>query len=265
MNHPLLRQYISKDSNFYTEGFDFIFDKFIIPSVHVERDDKHIICVSCMKGCPIGCIFCASGENFFGTLNKTQIYTMVSEILKFISNDKKEILLSFMGAGEPLLNTLNVVESIDMIKDKVDRIAISTSGVGISNLHKFDLDNIKIQLSVHSVNNLQRKKIMSGIELEKIMEEISILDIKKIDYNFSFIEHLNDNIETCNEIVDWCNKWGIKRIKVNKFHSQMGLKESYKKRYIVDIIKQSGIDVEEYETDGEDINVSCGQMKIRGI
>ncbi len=263
MLNNLLRKFVSESSIYPTIGFDFLFDNLIIPAVHVERKEKHIICVSCMKGCPIGCKFCSSGKNYFGLLDKRQIYTMVYNILKYIPNNKKDVLLSFMGAGEPSLNSSNIIKSIEKIDNMVDRFAISTSGVGISTLSEFDIKNMKIQLSVHSVNDVQRKRMIPSVKLDEIMSEISKMNNVKIDYNFIFIKNLNDNKEIYNEIINWCDKWGIEKIKVNKFHPQNGYIESQNKNYIIEKIKYSGIIVEEYETDGADINVSCGQMKVR--
>lgn len=257
------RTLISKDSKYPTIGFEFLIDGHIIPAVVVEREEKHIICVSCMMGCPMGCVFCSSGDNYYGNLSDEQIYRMTLELMKCIPCDNKDILLSFMGAGEPMMNPVNVERSIKKIGESIERIAISTSGIFLSNLYMFDLEKIKLQLSVHSVNDVQRKNIIFRPKIEKIMNDLSKFNIKKIDYNFVFVDGLNDTEGTHNDIISWCDRWNIKGIKVNKFHPQKGFTESRNKNYIIERIRESGIEVEEYETDGEDIGVSCGQMKVR--
>jgi len=273
-NNVLINRFKSKTSNYYTEGFDFLIDNFIIPSVYVERREKHIICISCMKGCPIGCLFCASGKNYFGLLNNEQINFMIDEILKYVNDDKKDILLSFMGSGEPVMNYLNVINTINNINDRINKFAISTSGYVINNINKFDFSGMKIQLSVHSVNDNKRLQMMKKTsKLDEIMNIIDNLQLCKVEYNFIFINKLNDDINVFYDIVKWCDLWDIDEIKVNKFHSQNGFIESYNKNQIINNIREYGINVEEYETDGVDINVSCGQMiveqrddyKIRGI
>lgn len=82
-----------------------------------------------MIGCPVGCIFCASGKNgFIRNLTPSEIVQQVV----LVSGKVNRIV--FMGMGEPLFNYDNVIKAIHILRDRkglnfpTDGITISTSG-----------------------------------------------------------------------------------------------------------------------------------------
>jgi len=121
-------------------------------------------CVSSQIGCPVGCIFCATGKNGF-VRNLTsreiveQIMIMQRDTGLRISN------VVFMGQGEPLLNLDNVLAAINFINETVGigirRMTLSTSGIipGIRRLKEIDFQ-ATVALSLHAPNHEIREKIM---------------------------------------------------------------------------------------------------------
>ena len=236
-----------------------------VPSALIRRPDKDIICVSTMSGCPVRCIFCASGSSYFGRLSGRQVASVVRSIYERETLGEKPLLVSFMGAGEPLLNCECVLDSVKELDDITDRFAFSTSGVGIDNLPRLSaVENLKMQMSVHCVvDTIRSAMIPNTPTLDEIMMMIQRAWYERpIDYNFIFIQDLNDYIGAEVDIEAFCQRWGISRIKVNRFHPELGLIESKKKAEIVHSLIVKGLAVEEYYTDGSDIKAACGQMKV---
>jgi len=56
-------------------------NKDIVSSVYIDRCVKDIICISSMYGCPIGCLFCKSGERYLGNIPYCDIISMIDYII----------------------------------------------------------------------------------------------------------------------------------------------------------------------------------------
>ena len=103
-------------------------DGYCIETVSIKRKTGTTVCVSTMIGCPVGCIFCASGENgFVRNLTPSEIVQQVILINGRVNR------IVFMGMGEPLFNYDNVIKSIHILRDRkgldfpTDGITISTT------------------------------------------------------------------------------------------------------------------------------------------
>ena len=98
-------------------------------------------CVSSQIGCPVGCVFCATGKNGF-VRNLTsreiveQIMIMQRDTGLRISN------VVFMGQGEPLLNIDNVLRAIRIINN-VKGLNIGARHISISTSGNFSMDSFK--------------------------------------------------------------------------------------------------------------------------
>ena len=109
-------------------------DKKIVESVLMSFQDRTSLtaCVSSQVGCAVGCTFCATGylgfkRNLTSQEIVDQIMTIQRESGKRISN------IVYMGQGEPLLNTEEVIKSIHTVIESVGigarHITLSTSGI----------------------------------------------------------------------------------------------------------------------------------------
>lgn len=135
-----------------------------------SRNERWMIGVSTMSGCPVGCKFCATGQ-----LKRSRNLTWqeICEQVRFViaknldhlyyhqrSSDKaKEFKINYTRMGEPYLNINNVRKAIDWI----DRYSmgikvhhyISTIGVKGAD-YSWIKDNITLQFSVHSFDESYR-------------------------------------------------------------------------------------------------------------
>nr|MBP7863254.1 radical SAM protein [bacterium] len=95
-------------------------DKKLVESVLMTFQDRDSLsaCVSSQVGCAVGCSFCATGYlGFKRNLSSTEIVDQVMSIQR--ESGKRVGNVVYMGQGEPLLNTENVIESIHKLIEQV--------------------------------------------------------------------------------------------------------------------------------------------------
>ncbi|MBN1915942.1 23S rRNA (adenine(2503)-C(2))-methyltransferase RlmN [Candidatus Dojkabacteria bacterium] len=194
-------------------------DKKKIETVLIRHKDKrNTVCVSCMVGCPVGCIFCATGKmGFGGNLSAQEIIDQILYFNRFLLSCKKPQKVTnvvFMGMGEPLLNLSEVQKSLDIITDPAKlglskrRIIISTCGY-IPQFKKLVKDGFKgrFAISLHAPNQKLREKIMPIARLFPIDKLIKAttwyMDLrnKRISYEYIMIHDVNDRGEHAQELV----------------------------------------------------------------
>lgn len=79
-----------------------------------------------MVGCPVGCIFCASGSNgFIRNLTPSEIVQQVTLLKEKVNR------IVYMGMGEPFFNYDNVIKSIHILRDR-NGLNFPTDGINIS-------------------------------------------------------------------------------------------------------------------------------------
>jgi 23S rRNA (adenine2503-C2)-methyltransferase len=137
-----------------------------VESVLLDHANHTTACVSSQAGCPLSCVFCATGQAGY-TRDLTageivgQFLTMEQRLGRDISN------IVFMGMGEPLLNEANVLKSIRILNHAKMRnlggrhITVSTSGIvpGIQDLADFEVP-VRLSVSLHAPNDALRSKLM---------------------------------------------------------------------------------------------------------
>lgn len=142
------------------------------------RRERRTICISTQVGCPIGCCFCATGQQGFErNLRPGEIIEQVLYFKRFIRNevptDDRELArraitnVVFMGMGEPLANYENVRQAIIMLNSNhglelgARQITLSTAGLvpQIRRLAKETL-HLELAISLHASNDKLRDRLM---------------------------------------------------------------------------------------------------------
>jgi 23S rRNA (adenine2503-C2)-methyltransferase len=216
-----------------------------------------------MFGCPIGCSFCLSGGSYNGNLNSQDMIYAIINIIKNENIPRNErLLLSFMGSGEPLLNVEQIRQVIDFFKKFTNiHFSISISGIEIERISLFDNgENIKVQLSLHNPDNLERKKMIPGTEdLNKIFRVLSKLS-NEIEINYILLDGVNDSEIHAEKLAALINTFKF-HLKINEYH-QIGnsFRESSKKEAFLRILDKNKTNYELYSTDAVDVKGACGQL-----
>ncbi|MBU2036954.1 23S rRNA (adenine(2503)-C(2))-methyltransferase RlmN [Patescibacteria group bacterium] len=166
-----------------------------VETVLMRHQGRNTICVSSQVGCPLGCVFCATGKMGFKRnlltgeiteqvlfwsrwLKRDEVSLFEKRELRGISKSSPALLLQrretgrvdnvvFMGMGEPFLNYDNVFEAIKILNDDnllgigSRHISISTAGIveGIERMSE-DMPQINLAISLHAPNDKLRQKLM---------------------------------------------------------------------------------------------------------
>ncbi len=141
-----------------------------------SREEKWVIIISSLFGCPVNCKFCDAGHFYQGKLSVEQMLEQVDYVVKRhlpsgnVKSDKFKV--QFARIGEPALNDA-VIDTITKIKDRyrptnympcISTIAPSGRETWFRRLkslnHEIFKGNFQIQFSIHSTDEKKRDHLM---------------------------------------------------------------------------------------------------------
>ncbi len=236
-------------------------------------------CVSSQIGCPMGCIFCATGQR--GFIRNMLPYEIAEQILTIQRDTKLKVTnVVFMGQGEPLNNYENVYRAIEIINSKLQigirRITVSTCGIApkIKELAQMQLIPT-LAISLHAPNSLLRKKIMpveKKYNLDTLKEALKFYiekTGKRITLEYVLIGGLNDTKEIALELINYMKdlKCNVNLIPYNPVLSDCDIKLNKPNKKDIMLFKylleSSGKKVTVRLERGADIDAACGQLSGR--
>jgi 23S rRNA (adenine2503-C2)-methyltransferase len=141
-------------------------------------DDKYTVCVSSQAGCPLDCVFCATGRRGF----ERQLATWeIVEQLRVVraEADRPVRGVVFMGMGEPLLNYDAVVRAARIFADPSGAaisgraITISTAGV-VPAIRRYTAERLPFRLAVSltAATRERRSSLMPATERRWPIDEL---------------------------------------------------------------------------------------------
>jgi len=243
-----------------------------------HKDGRNTVCVSCMIGCPVGCVFCATGRmGYQGNLTSTEIVDQVLYYARILKKEKQGITnVVFMGMGEPLLNLPAVLEAIHILTDperfgmSQRRLTISTSGI-TPGLHQLIASGYKgrLALSLHASDQTLReslipiaeKYLLSGVlnELKTFSDETN----KRVSYEYILISGVNDSPNDARALITLLGT-RLTHVNLIPYNPVEGvpLKRSTPDsiRVFSEILTKSGLQHTVRITMGDDIKAACGQL-----
>ncbi|MEL6381013.1 MAG: 23S rRNA (adenine(2503)-C(2))-methyltransferase RlmN [Cyanobacteria bacterium J06626_18] len=153
-------------------------DGHIIEAVGIPTAKRLTVCVSSQIGCPMACDFCATGKG--GFLRNLATHEIVDQVLTVQEDFGQRVSnIVFMGMGEPLLNSPNVVRAIRSLNQDIGigqrSITLSTVGIPgrISQLAEEQLQ-VTLAVSLHASNQPLRETLIPSAcryPLEALIEE----------------------------------------------------------------------------------------------
>ena len=251
----------------------------MVESVLMSFADRKTLsaCVSSQVGCAVGCTFCATGYlGFKRNLTKQEIVDQIMSIQRESGLRVSNIV--YMGQGEPLLNTEEVIQSIKTIiksaKVGARHITLSTSGIvpGIKRLAKENLP-ITLALSLHAPDTSTREQIVPITKKFPLSELIPALcdyadtTGRRVTIEYVMLAGVTDTPEQARDLSDMvrdihCN---VNLIPFNPIQNKEGqniyerpsrnAQETFKK-----IVERSGRTVTIRLERGTDIDAACGQL-----
>jgi 23S rRNA (adenine2503-C2)-methyltransferase len=143
----------------------------------IPREEKWVLIVSTLFGCPVGCMMCDAGEEFKGILTEEQILKQIDFLIRKRYPDGKvpipKFKIQFARMGEPAYNAnvLSVLRKLPIIYD-IPGFMPSISTIAPNNTSSFfeELLEIKeqlysngkfqLQFSIHTTDELFRDEII---------------------------------------------------------------------------------------------------------
>ena len=254
-----------------------------------SNSKRDVICVPTHNFCNLGCKMCHLTNN---KLNKKLIPILFDDFIECLLdslkyfNNKENLLISFMGVGEPQ----DVFINEDIIKKEYNYKNISYSISTIMPFTNIDkLINIvltyniplKLHFSLHSPIDEKRNELIPATKVSvkeafkllsnyrKLLNENEIIkkEYSKFHDNYDFIEihytlidNINDSNEELNTLYDLLNEYKIP-IKFISFNPKDDLKKSSKEElWIKKLSKIKGLIIKQYTPPGREVGSSCGEF-----
>ena len=272
--------------------------KVIEISLLFNKVDKNVVCAPTHHFCNMGCKMChltnkglnkkmapISYENFMNAL---------LDCLSYFNNNKKKLVISFMGVGEPLLN-LELIKDIYLNEDKIkEKYGYEEVGYAIStmmpnrnvdkliqlvNLHNIPL---KLHFSLHTPDDKKRYDLIPNTKVS-IDEAMQLLDnyrqvitnnkklMKKyaklhttldpVEIHYTLIKGVNDDEYLLDKLIEIEKIYKI-CIKFIRFNPINELERSQEEEKWINKISQEipELRVKSYSPPGREVGSSCGEF-----
>ncbi|HIS39475.1 MAG TPA: 23S rRNA (adenine(2503)-C(2))-methyltransferase RlmN [Candidatus Aphodovivens avistercoris] len=278
--HPLQapsmvdRQISSDGTRKYLLSFS---DGALVETVGIpSRDNRLTVCFSTQVGCPMGCVFCATGyEGFTRNLSCGEILQQ----LTLVQDDFGQRITNLvaMGQGEPFLNFDAVAEALAIANSKkglnigARKITVSTCGI-ISGIQKFaEIDKqYTMAVSLHAARQSVRDLIMphaASQPLAKLKQAlIDYLEAtnRRVTIEYTLIDGMNDSDKDLSALLSFLsgllchvNLIPLNKVEDSPFQpSHDGIIERW-----LEAITARGVEASVRHSKGQDIFGACGQLK----
>jgi len=248
----------------------------IIESVIIPTQRRITFCLSSQVGCPVGCVFCASGQLGLKR-NLTSDEIIAQLILTCSAADTKPDNIVFMGIGEPMINIDNVITALSFISDNnyfgmaQRHITISTSGIvkGILKLADFGKQH-NLAISLHGPDDFVRAKLIPGNLRESIKDILDACAIyrkkttRMVTFEYILIKNINDSHLHAEKLADLSLNTHAK-VNLIPYNTVDGMNFSAPDKSMVlaflDILLRKGVQATIREKRGDDSNAACGQLR----
>lgn len=281
--------------------FDLGENKIIEMTLLANKEEMDVVCVPTHHFCNLGCKMCHLTNK---GLNKKMIPIKSGDFIESLittvtkqgkrRTDKKKLLISFMGVGEPLLN-LKLIEDVYKSESIIkDRLNYETVGYALATMMPNDnilrlakLVNelnipLKVHFSMHTPMDKERFELIPSTKVNveqaltyllkyretlqansKIMKEYIKLHRTNdpVEIHYTLIKNVNDSDleleQVCRLLKDY--KIPIKFIRFNPINT---LERSTKEEHWVTTLnnKIPDLRIKTYSPPGREIGSSCGEF-----
>lgn len=244
-----------------------------IEAVYIPDKERGTLCVSSQAGCKMACKFCMTGR---GGFNHQLTTGEILNQIRYVNSVTPITNIVYMGMGEPLDNTDNVMRSLEVLTSdwgygmSPTRITLSTIGV-MKNLKRFIEEcNIHLAVSLHNPFGTERATLMPIEKAHNISAIISLIKMydftrqRRVSFEYTMLKGYNDGDEHIEGLAKLLK--GMKcRINLIRFHQipDSNLEPSSEKQivYFRDKLTKRGIITTIRASRGEDIYAACGMLK----
>ncbi|PMB48838.1 23S rRNA (adenine(2503)-C(2))-methyltransferase RlmN [Fischerella thermalis CCMEE 5201] len=249
-------------------------DGFIIETVGIPTEKRLTVCVSTQVGCPMACDFCATGKG--GYKRNLARHEIVDQVLTVQEDFQQRVSnIVFMGMGEPLLNTDNVLAAIQSLNQDVGigqrNITVSTVGIR-DHIRLFAQNQLQVTLAVslHAPNQTLREKLIPSARPYKIDDlltecrEYVEITGRRVSFEYILLAGVNDLPEHAAELAKRLRGFQshVNLIPYNPI-SEVDYQRPNRDRIqaFVQVLKQHHIAVSVRYSRGLEADAACGQLR----
>jgi len=259
-----------------------------VETVGLPYPDRFSCCLSTQVGCPIGCIFCATGlSGYIRNLTAGEVVDQVLAVQEAVRNQPFKIdsrscridHVTFMGMGEPLLNYEASVKAMQLLNSELGismrHLTVSTVGF-VPGIRKLMGEKLQITLAVslHAPTDDLRRQLIpkmvkwSVAEIIDACREYMRQTGRRVTFEYCLFDRVNDGIAEGRELAKVLHGLNC-HVNLIPYNPVCGLAfraPSPKRiRAFREILDDAGIQITQRIQRGSDIDAACGQLRQRTI
>ncbi|MBN1755573.1 23S rRNA (adenine(2503)-C(2))-methyltransferase RlmN [bacterium] len=251
-----------------------------VESVLIPDNHRLTACLSTQVGCPLGCTFCATGNmGFARNLEAFEILGQFDFMARLMHPDRMITNVVFMGMGEPLLNTGNVLETIQILNSELGfeigarKITLSTIGIPdqIEKLAQMGL-KVRLAISLNAAEQTLRDKLMPGANKYPIKTLIKPITHyaqnsgRWVTMEYVMLDGINDSPENANQLVALVKDLPIK-VNLIEYNTVPGIEyqpSPFKNMvFFQAYLLENQITATIRKSKGQEIAGACGQLRTQ--
>jgi 23S rRNA (adenine2503-C2)-methyltransferase len=259
-----------------------------------ERGDREsrpvkrtAFCISSQIGCPVACLYCATGS--YGFVRNLAAGEILNQVLSLMKLHGRPGSILYMGMGEPLLNLKEVRRSMELLLEigfSHRKITISTCGI-IGGMYALADSGLRPRLAVSIGSSMEEKRARiipathggSLAELQKAIAAYRRKTGRRVSLEYTIMEDVNDSKEEARKLAGFAASTGahVNLIRYNPAAAAGGpppapagksgaagrplsYPASSRINALRKIIEEAGVPVTERYRRGADIGAACGQL-----
>ena len=250
----------------------------IIETVGIPSYKRLTVCVSSQVGCPMACDFCATGKGGFS--RNLEPHEIIDQVLTVQEDFERRVShIVFMGMGEPLLNTKNVLSALRSLNQDVGigqrLITISTVGIRdrIQQLAQHKLQ-VTLAVSLHASNHRMREHLIPNAKsyhltdlIAECREYVKITK-RRISFEYILLAGFNDLPDHARELAKnirgfQCHVNLIPYNPISEVDYQRPTQEQIKT--FVNALEEQNIAVSVRYSRGLETDAACGQLRASRV
>src|SRR5947209_3860158 len=242
-------------------------------------DDKYTLCLSSQAGCPLDCVFCATGR--LGFARNLATWEIVEQ-LRIVRDEADRPIrgVVFMGMGEPMLNYDAVIRAARIFADPSGgaisgrAITISTAGV-VPAIRRFTAERhpYRLAVSLTGATRPRRRSLMPAAEktwpideLIDAVREHAAVTRDRVTLEYVAIAGVNCGAADAAALVELLRGIPVRLnlIDVNDANGRFRPPSDEERRAFIDALQPLGAPIVRRYSGGKDVNAACGMLAATG-
>lgn len=257
-----------------------------VETVGLPYSDRLSCCISTQVGCPIGCVFCATGlSGYTRNLTAGEMVDQVLSVQEALQNQPSQIdnrscridHVTFMGMGEPLLNYAATMKAVQLLNEEsgiaMRHITISIVGFvpGIRRLAREKLQ-FTLAVSLHAPTDDLRQQLIPRMARWSVAEIIGACHEyvqqtkRRVTFEYCLLDGINDGISEAHELARVLHGLNC-HVNLIPYNPVSGLNFRAPSRKNIrafrEVLDSAGIQVTQRIQRGSNIDAACGQLRLQ--